>query len=197
MSAELNVKDSNCHHSQSSVESANEEKTLAAGVQYHPGRKEAPALADHLSSSQGSTASMPNAARELPGGCPGYGSARRGAAARTGPVIDLTLGDSDDAQEPIDQRRLAPAERTFGTSFNHETPVAQNILPGDNTAESGSFHGFKHLLDSQESSASATELETRRMAFNAMMDASNLTVWPGLISTTNNHTRPESELGEG
>lgn len=193
----LNVKNLGYDDTQTSVEPTVEEETLALDIQCHPEREETPASADNLNSSQGTITSTSSTDREVPGGSQGHESAGHEAATSTESVIGLTFGDSDDAQEPVAQRRLAPDKRTLREFLEQKSSVFENMLLGDSISESDSFHSTAHLLESQESFVSATALEARRMAFNAMMDASNLSGWPGLISTTNNHTRPESELGEG
>lgn len=196
--APLHIKDPVYHNSQDSAESAVEEETMAPGVQFQAESEEAPAPADNLTSSQVVPASMSSAAREVQGRSEGNESASHGAAVHAGPVIDLiTLGNPDDAQETIAQRRFSPEKRTLGYFLEQEPPAIEDHLLGEHTFEVGGIHGTTHLLDSQESSASAVALEARRMAFNAMMETASMSGWPGLISTTNNHTRPESELGEG
>lgn len=49
--------------------------------------------------------------------------------------------------------------------------------------------------ESQENSMS-NWTEARRVAHNAMLNQPGASAWAGLLSTTNNHTHPEEELGE-
>lgn len=110
-------------------------------------------------------------------------------------VIDLTH-DSDDSQAPrLDRRSSSPHKRTyedFTEDLKHLRRGNQDSILTHDQNET------IHLVDSQESAISASSLEIRRNAFNAMMGiALDQYEWLGLLSTTNNHTRPETELGEG
>ncbi|KAL1875780.1 hypothetical protein Daus18300_002971 [Diaporthe australafricana] len=107
-------------------------------------------------------------------------------------VIDLTLEESEDSQNTATQHtRGTSLKRSFGSFVESAEPVDSMGALDDITDEDNS-----HLLDSQETSVSARALETRRTAFNSVLHESNPARWSGLLSTTNNHTHQESELGD-
>lgn len=106
-------------------------------------------------------------------------------------VIDLTLDSSDADQDAVaEQRTRIPSKRNF-VDFNEAQSLVQPSTEGTIGEDD------MHLLDSQESSISARALETRKNAFDAVLQSSDSAAWVGLLSTTNNHTHPEPELGEG
>lgn len=108
-------------------------------------------------------------------------------------IIDLTLDSDVSHNAPVHRETLSLGKRAYG-----EFADRQHISDNDDGNDKLAIEDTSHLIDSQGSSLSARRLETRRNAFNAMIgDASVISVWDGLLSTTNNHTHPESELGEG
>lgn len=107
-------------------------------------------------------------------------------------VIDLTLEESEDSHNATTQdTRGISLKRSFG-SFVESVELLDSIEAVDETTEEDN----SHLIDSQETSVSAHALETRRTAFNSVLHEFNSAQWSGLLSTTNNHTHKESELGE-
>ncbi|PSR97444.1 beta-lactamase-like protein [Coniella lustricola] len=64
-------------------------------------------------------------------------------------------------------------------------------IGGEGISEDASY-----LLKSQATLVSAFEGESRRVAFESILGTSGHGGWAGLLSTTNNHTHPERELGE-
>lgn len=110
-------------------------------------------------------------------------------------VIDLTHDSSDIEVPPVQRRPSSPNKRTYEDFTEYEEvsrdegQVSDIMTNEDETS---------HLVDSQESAVSSWRLETRRNAFNAVLGiAPDQYAWNGLLSTTNNHTDPERELGEG
>lgn len=108
-------------------------------------------------------------------------------------VIDLTLEESESSQNTGTQHTQSQVvlKRNFESFVEDCEAVQRTRSPDETTDEDNS-----HLLDSQETSISARALETRRTAFNSVLHESNPDRWTGLLSTTNNHTHEESELGE-
>lgn len=149
---------------------------------------EAPELTEKVSSSQVTTASLQNDIHvgEISSESHGKSDPRR-------QTIDLTPTGSDDSQNTTPRHKsLSVGKRTFKDFSTASFGEIQKAV--ENTIEEDDFKSTEHLLDSQESSVSAWALETRRTAFNAMFG--NAAEWAGLLSTTNNHTNPERELGE-
>lgn len=107
-------------------------------------------------------------------------------------IIDLTLEETDGSQSTATQPR-----RGFQLKRNFES-FAESVESMDRTGSHGetTHEDHSHLVDSQESSVSARALETRRTAFNSVLHESNPARWAGLLSTTNNHTHRERELGD-
>lgn len=192
----LNIQDLDHDQSQTPADSVVREESHEPDEQAQASLENAPAPAppEEITSSQASTASLSSVDHEV--------SDRpqdQEAAEHEQPIIDLTLGDSDTdgSQKTATQRTTsAPAKRTH-IEFVEDSHTRLDNLDGDQMTGERSLEDTADLIDSQESFVSAGTLETRRLAFNAVMDASNLCGWPGLLSTTNNHTLPESELGEG
>lgn len=85
-------------------------------------------------------------------------------------------------------------KRTYD-DFSKQSPRAVSPPSIQKTVEDTS-ESTDQLIDSQESSISTWRLDTRRDAFNAMLDQSSPGGWAGLLSTTNNHAHAEEELGE-
>lgn len=180
----VKISDLDHHHSQTSADSTVEGQT----------QEFAPAPAEQISSSQACTASLPNADHQVSDHLQD-----QEPVDTQQPIIDLALDDSDtDASQNKGTRCTisAPAKRTR-EEFVSDSHMVLHNLDSEETTNEDIFEGTSHLIDSQESFVSALTLENRRIAFNAVMDASNLCGWPGLLSTTNNHNLPESELGEG
>lgn len=109
-------------------------------------------------------------------------------------MIDLTLEGSDASQDTA-KRMKVPNKRNF-EDFNDEGDIVQRGTPETEGQEEETAQDDRHLLDSRESSISARALKTRRTAFGFMLQSSNPAPWNGLLSTTNNHSHVESELGE-
>lgn len=104
--------------------------------------------------------------------------------------------EGSDASPDTVTRTMVGNKRKF-QGFNDEGDVVQRGTPERVTQEVETAHGDdRHLLDSQESSISAGALETRRTAFDFMLRSSNPVPWDGLLSTSNNHSHVEPELGE-
>lgn len=95
-------------------------------------------------------------------------------------VIDLTLSESDSSQGHKSAVLPRPRKRSYADFDDQHLGEVSH----QETEE-----------DSQESSIS-TWTETRRSAYDAMLNQSGGSGWAGLLSTSNNHTRPEEELGE-
>lgn len=108
-------------------------------------------------------------------------------------VIDLTKG-SDHGQDAVEHRTISrTSKRPFEECAQDQQSFIENDQGGDFRTED-----VNALVNSQGSSRSARSLEIRSSVFNIMSGGSAGTyVWDGLISTTNNHTYPEAELGEG
>lgn len=107
-------------------------------------------------------------------------------------VIDLTLEESEESQNMATQEmRSQLLKRSFESFVEGDEPLERPSTRDETLDEDNS-----HLLDSQETSISAGALETRRIAFNSVLDESNPGQWAGLLCTTNNHVHKESELGE-
>ncbi|KUI56090.1 hypothetical protein VP1G_03466 [Cytospora mali] len=113
-------------------------------------------------------------------------------------VIDLTTEGSDNSHDTLtQQRRTFLNKRDFQDFNEEEDPARTGSRTGTSPEEEAAGGDDRHLVDSQESSISARALEARRIAFDAMLQSSSSTPWDGLLSTTNNHTHLEPELGEG
>lgn len=110
-------------------------------------------------------------------------------------VVDLTLDESYGGQASTQGRATFPiAKRTYEEySANSCRASSVNHPHDDGTTGEPEYDDSSHLCGSQESGISARNLEARRVAFNAVLNQSD---WSGLLSTTNNHTHPEFELGE-
>ncbi|KAK7716268.1 hypothetical protein SLS64_003420 [Diaporthe eres] len=107
-------------------------------------------------------------------------------------VIDLTLEETESSQDTATQdTRSQLLKRNFESFIEGSEPIQRAQSRDETTDEDNSY-----LLDSQETTISARALETRRTAFNSVLHESNPDRWDGLLCTTNNHTREESELGE-
>ncbi|KAI3393745.1 hypothetical protein diail_3746 [Diaporthe ilicicola] len=107
-------------------------------------------------------------------------------------VIDFTLEESEESQSAATQHiRGSSLKRSFGSFVESAGPVDSAGSLDETTDEDNS-----HLVDSQVTSVSARAVEARRAAFNSVLHESNPARWAGLLSTTNNHTQEESELGE-
>lgn len=110
-------------------------------------------------------------------------------------VLDLTLEGSDSSQDTM-LRAMTTNKRHF-EDFNNEGDIIRPGIPEKVAPEAEvTDEDNWHLFDSQESSISDRALETRRMAFEAMLQSSNPALRDGLLSTTNNHSHLEPELGE-
>ncbi|ROW03119.1 hypothetical protein VMCG_05828 [Cytospora schulzeri] len=110
-------------------------------------------------------------------------------------VIDLTFEGSDASQDTL-TRAIARNKRNF-EEFNTRRDTVQIGTPEKVGLQEDATHGDdRHLFDSQDSSLSARTIETRQTAFDAMLHSSISIQWDGLLSTTNNHSHPESELGD-
>lgn len=108
-------------------------------------------------------------------------------------TIDLTHDAYADRNALFNRETSMLIKRPY-SNFAGERQSTMDCRGTESTIEDST----SHLIDSQGSSISERRLETRRDAFNAMMgDPSIHHTWNGLLSTTNNHTRPDSELGEG
>lgn len=184
LAASLNIGESEHPQSQTSAESVLIGERRAPDMQHQTDCGEVLAPIGNINSSQATTASL-SAAEPL---------AHRSRQTHVRPVIDLTFEDHADSQRILhNHRTLIPGKRSFDHFTEHEEPhedVYQG--PGHDSCED-----IGHLLDSQGSSISARAMETRQTAFNAMIDGSCMSGWNGLLSTTNNHTHLETELGEG
>lgn len=182
-----NMEESQQQQSQTSTESAldGEGRHLGESDLTEPQRLSA---IEHMESSQATASVLPSSPPET-----ADRPEIRGAAGSREHVIDLTL-DSDDIHAPeVRSRPSSPSKRTYEDFAHEEPPVDRN---GNDESTAG--EDTSHLVDSQESSISAQRLETRRNAFNAMIGVtSDDDAWNGLLSTTNNHTELERELGEG
>lgn len=95
-------------------------------------------------------------------------------------VIDLTLSESDSSQGHKNAVPPTPRKRSYA-DFDDQYL--------------GEVSHQETREDSQESSIS-NWTETRRGAHNAMLNQLGASGWAGLLSTSNNHTYPEEELGE-
>lgn len=111
-------------------------------------------------------------------------------------VTDLTLEHSDTEHGTGMQRKHISNKRSFG-DFNEDDPSQLDIPEKLASGHESANEDDSHLFDSQDSSISARALETRQIAFDAMIESSNPTTWGGLLSTTNNHTHDDFELGGG
>lgn len=110
-------------------------------------------------------------------------------------VIDLTFEGSGASPDTVTTTMVGNKRKH--EEFNDEGDIVQRGTPERVAQEVETAHGDdRHLLDSQESSISAGALEMRRTAFEFMLRSSNPVPWDGLLSTTNNHSHVESELGE-
>lgn len=119
-------------------------------------------------------------------------SRNQDCAGRQNHVIDLTLETSESSQDTATQdTRSQLLKRNFECFAEGSEPMVMTRSPDKATDEDTSY-----LLNSQETSISAGALETRRAAFDSVLHESNPDRWAGLLCTTNNHTREESELGE-
>ena len=141
-------------------------------------------------SSQATTASIYGAGENR------YRSQENDQAGQHQQVIDLTLDSSDASQGAVVQpNRMTPGKRDF-EDFNEEESLVPIDMERIASEKESIEEDDMHLLDSQESSLSARALEARRTAFNTVLRSSSTASWAGLLSTTDNHTYPESELGE-
>lgn len=112
-------------------------------------------------------------------------------------VIDLTLDDIISSQEiPNQEKPISSRKSHFEDFIDKDNHVRNNGLGTIGSEEDTSDRDDRHLFESQESSISACALATRRTAFDAVLHSSSSTTWAGLLSTTDNHTHLESELGE-
>lgn len=129
--------------------------------------------------------------------------------APTSPLLIITTQEPEISPRLIstEQRQYATGPQSLNSSLRTEsqyrssTPSKRtyNEFSDDKRAQPSDeerAEGTSHLLDSQASSVSALSLETRRVAFEAMLNTTRGGGWAGLLSTTNNHTHPEHELGE-
>lgn len=185
LAATMNMEESQQHQSQTSVESAADEERRPLEAHKSKDIERSEGLG-HVDSSQ-ATASLPSSALLENGDQPRNGE----SAANSQHVIDLTLGSNDIPPPAVQSSHSSPTKRTYEDFAEFPT---EDDRDGASTTEDDA----SHLVDSQESLLSARRLETRRNAFNAMMGiAPAHFAWNGLLSTTNNHIHPESELGEG
>lgn len=108
-------------------------------------------------------------------------------------VVDLT-NDSSHGQDTLEHRTIS---RTSKGLYEDRSQDQQSSID-DNQVEDFRTDDASALVNSQGSSLSARSLETRPYAFNTIFgESAGNYMWDGLISTTNNHTYPETELGEG
>lgn len=183
----MDKEESQQHLSQTSEKSSAGEDSQSLNPHIYEDAK-ADVPAEHLGSSQ-TTESLPPSGSE-DGGTP-RGRVFAGNSQR---VIDLTL-DSDPIQAPaLKRRHTSPGKRTYSEFTERSHSLGDEKLDDEHATEDDA----SHLVDSQESSISANRLEARRNAFNAMNGVAPApSAWDGLLSTTNNHTHLEPELGEG
>lgn len=188
LAARMPVDDSEHQHSQTSVESVAGEQRQTAHVPISEAPRDPLPPNKTLTSSQATTASLPSVHNGNEDG-----SSIREPADSKQQIIDLTL-ESDASQEALGHRDNSNASKRLYEEYAEKQPTfVQEDRNGESTNEDTSIR-----VDSQSSSISARRLETRRNAFNAMFAESSVnSIWNGLLSTTNNHTHPESELGEG
>lgn len=100
-----------------------------------------------------------------------------------------------DASQDTTPKVMIINKRNF-EDFNNEGDDARaSISEGVNPEEITSGDD-RYLFDSQGSTISGHAWETRRAASESMLQSSKPTVWDGLLSTTNNHSHLEAELGE-
>lgn len=176
------------HQSQTSVDSSTGDDRLTPPLPNSAFMlKEALPQNDALNSSQVTTTSLPSANLEVQDE-----SRIRGSANDHQQTIDLTL-DSDSSQNALACRGISSLGKR---PYEERVEKQETSMTGDRDDES-TTEDTTFLVNSQGSSVSARSLETRRNAFNAMLGGSAVDhIWSGLISTTNNHTHSESELGE-
>lgn len=107
-------------------------------------------------------------------------------------VIDLT-NDSSHSQNALEHRNISrPSKRPYA-----DCTQSQPSSMDDNQNNDARTDDADALVIDQGSPFSARSPETRQNAFNIMFgESASGYVWDGLISTTNNHTHPERELGE-
>lgn len=107
-------------------------------------------------------------------------------------VIDFTLEGSDASHGTVSTPMIS-TKRNFEDFSEDDYPLIGGSLETAGTKEEVAVGD---LFDSQESSISDLALETRRAAFEAVLQSSSPAPWNGLLSTTNNHSHLEDELGE-
>lgn len=179
------------HECRTPAESEVSEEILASGAQPRTQRKRAPAADDNVNSSQVSTVSLPSVAPEL-----SDNSRDHEADGSSRSIIDLTIERRGSSQEVAIQAKSVSNKRSLGEFLEQDMHVLEANPLGGTISEKQCGGDPMRPFASQESSASAHALESRRIAFNSVMDASSMHGWPGLLSTTDNHTHLESELGE-
>ncbi|KAJ4423193.1 hypothetical protein N0V82_002187 [Gnomoniopsis sp. IMI 355080] len=177
------------HQSQTSVDSAPGSDCLMSTITGSTTLvREAELPGDALNSSQATTASRPSVNREIKDDCttrePVDGQQR---------IIDLTLDSEASQSSAVRSKTSSSSKRSYDECVKKQPTSMDGDRADESTIEDTNF-----LVNSQGSSLSARSLESRRNAFNAMLGRSSVHyTWTGLLSTTNNHTHPESELGEG
>lgn len=183
------IEPSKPHEIRASAESEVGEEIIASGAQHRAPREEAPAADDNVNFSKVSTMSQPSAA---PGPSNSFQDHEPDGSSRS--MIDLTLDRSGSSQEMVIQPSSVSNKRSFGEFLDQGVHALERNPSGIISDKEDGGDAMRRYA-SQESSASAHALEKRQIAYDSMMDASS--TWPGLLSTTDNHTHLESELGEG
>lgn len=107
-------------------------------------------------------------------------------------LIDLT-NDSNHSQSALEHRNMSrPSKRPFENCAQSQQSSMEDNQKSDTRTDDTTARVVYQGIP-----LSAGSLETRHSAFNTMFGESGGDyVWDGLISTTNNHTHPETELGE-
>lgn len=185
----LAINDSEHHQSQTSVDSAAGDDRLTPTIPV-PTTSVMEVLPpnDAMNSSQATTASLPSVDREVQNEC-----TRHERVDGQQRIIDLTFDSEASQNAGVRSETPSSSKRPYDECAEEQQNSMNNDRAGESTTEDINF-----LVSSQGSSLSARSLESRRNAFNAMLGGSSIHyTWNGLLSTTNNHTHPESELGEG
>lgn len=119
-------------------------------------------------------------------------SAFREAAHDHQEVIDLT-NDSDRSQNALEHHNVSrPSKRPYEDCAQSQQSSVDDARNNDSRTDDTS------APVNQGGPLPARSPETRQNAFNNIMlgESAGGYIWDGLISTTNNHTHPETELGE-
>lgn len=171
-------------HSQSSARAPGEESDDETDLLSQGGRDDIPA---HASAFESTEITPTDVARRFP--TTGHVLHAASAVARGSTTSDMT-------DDPTSHRESSLRKRTLNEFLEGEPAPTDSKRVDESEFESSDLQHSTDLRGSQESNASSALLDSRRKAFDMMMTESDINTWPGLISTTNNHTRPDSELGE-